>query len=395
MFVMRWIVVVLWCLTMPVGCGQPSLPEVQLTPPPPATERATACGQVSYGSLAVENRVALADLEMKELLVQLEKPPFVTPPNPEGPTLVGIGLHVYEITDVDPATNTFTMEGYVDLVWCDPRERFDPARAGIDTKIFLERDADKELQYIWSPDFYFVNEVEGRNVENEELIRFADGTVEYREKFGVTLATEFDMTAFPFDSQLLEVEIESFAWSSRHLEFQLDTEVVGFSRDFGIPEWSLIGVEEHLEMKREIRDRDAFSELVAEITVQRDPGFYVTKIMLPLGIIVAISWSVFWMIGDTLADRMSVSFTGVLTSVAYQFIVSESLPRHVYNTFLDGFVLLSFVMMVLTIGENIAVNALLLGGRPRAARTLDLASRLFFPTTYFGGLGVLAFAYVW
>ena len=63
--------------------------------------------------------------------------------------------------------------------------------------------------------------------------------------------------------------------------------------------------------------------------------------------------------GSDLADRMAISFTGVLTSVAYQFIVAESLPRHIYNTFLDNFVLFSFVMMALTIVENICVSMLL------------------------------------
>ena len=63
--------------------------------------------------------------------------------------------------------------------------------------------------------------------------------------------------------------------------------------------------------------------------------------------------------GSDLADRMAISFTGVLTSVAYQFIVAESLPRHIYNTFLDNFVLISFVMMALTIIENIGVSILL------------------------------------
>ena len=63
--------------------------------------------------------------------------------------------------------------------------------------------------------------------------------------------------------------------------------------------------------------------------------------------------------GSDLADRMAISFTGVLTSVAYQFIVTESLPRHIYNTFLDNFVLISFVMMALTIIENIGVSMLL------------------------------------
>lgn len=382
-------VVLLW------GRGEaapPEAPEAPADPPVRIDRQPGACGPGAQASGRA--KADLSGLPLNELLLRLEKPTFVSPPRTDGPTTVGIALHVYEISDIDPATNTFAMEGYVDLLWCDPREAFDPGEIGVSREIFLEKDADRELEFIWWPDFYFVNEVGPRRVENEELIILPDGTIEYREKFGVTLAAEFDMRKFPFDTQILEVEVESFAWSSESLVFELQPDIIEFSNDFEIPEWSMVDVRETIQLKQEPRDRHEYSELVAQIEVRRDPGFYVTKIMLPLGIIVGISWAVFWMIGDTLADRMSVSFTGVLTSVAYQFIVSESLPRHIYDTFLDGFVLLSFLMMVATIVENILVNSLALGGRDGLARRVDQASRVLFPATYGGGLLWLVVTYV-
>jgi hypothetical protein len=105
--------------------------------------------------------------------------------------------------------------------------------------------------------------------------------------------------------------------------------------------WDFLKIEEHLKPVMEARDRHPFSELVTEIHVLRNPMYYLTKVVIPLTLIVCISWAVFWMESDGLADRMAISFTGVLTSVAYQFIVSDILPRHIYNTFLDNFVLLS------------------------------------------------------
>ena len=173
------------------------------------------------------------------------------------------------------------------------------------------------------------------------------------------LSTNYDMRKFPFDTQILIAEIESFAWTSKDMIFHLEEELVGFSSEFEVPEFNIEKVEEHLEVRMEPRDRYSFSELVAEVYVRRDPNYYITKVIIPLGLIVCISWAVFWMDGSDLADRMAISFTGVLTSVAYQFIVAESLPRHIYNTFLDNFVLISFVMMALTIIENIGVSMLL------------------------------------
>eukprot|EP00977_Amphora_coffeiformis_P021827 scaffold9946_cov188-Amphora_coffeaeformis.AAC.11 len=354
--------------------------------------RLGSCSQVPYGNLELATRVDLASLPLTQLMIELDKPSIVMPPNPNGATIVDIGLYITEITEVDPGENSFFMEGYLDLVWCDPRERFDAEQENLTTKFFLEKNAEKEMSYIWWPDIVFVNELIPRRTENEELFIAHDGTVEYREKFGVRLASNYFMQQFPFDTQTLVAEIESFAWPSDVLQFHIEEDIVGFSDEFDIPEYEIVGVEEHLEERMEVRDRHPFSELVAEIHVKRIPTYYVTKVIVPLTLIVCISWAVFWMKPDALADRMSISFTGVLTSVAYQFIVSESLPRHIYNTFLDNFVLFSFAMMVLTILENIIVK-LLHGeeeGKGERSRKLDVTCRVVFPLMFTTGVAILA-----
>lgn len=202
------------------------------------------------------------------------------------------------------------------------------------------------------------------------------------------------MERFPFDSQVLLVEIESFAWSSSILQFRIKEEMVGFSEEFDVPEFVITGLEEHLQERMEVRDRHPFSELVVEIYITRDPAYYVTKVIVPLSLIVCISWAVFWMDQSNLADRMSISFTGVLTSVAYQYIVSESLPRHIYNTFLDNFVLFSFGLMVLTIVENIFVNVMYTRNKIYQSKRVDQACRLIFPVLFAIGVGILAGVYL-
>ena len=231
-------------------------------------ERPGSCGQAVHGNMTISGREKLADLPLNELLIKLEKPPYVTAPNPFGQTVVDIGLYVYEIAHIDPAENTYVMEGFVDLVWCDPRLRFelnesDPFDQR--THIFLEKDAERELEHIWWPTLFFVNEIMPRRIENEEVIIYSDGTVEYREKFGVELSTNYDMRKFPFDTQILIAEIESFAWTSKDMIFHLEEDLVGFSSEFEVPEFNIEKVEEHLEVRMEPRDRYSFSELVAEV----------------------------------------------------------------------------------------------------------------------------------
>lgn len=151
-----------------------------------------SCSQVSYGELELQHK-NLAELPLNELMIQLEKPPFVHSPNPYGPTIADISLYIYEIADLDPGENTFFMEAFLDLTWCDPRLRFNTTAENVTAKYFLEQDAEKELGYIWFPDVFFVNEELPRRIESEELIVDFDGTVEYREKFGVKLMMNYNM----------------------------------------------------------------------------------------------------------------------------------------------------------------------------------------------------------
>ncbi|CAJ1941217.1 unnamed protein product [Cylindrotheca closterium] len=354
------------------------------------TKRAGACANVDYANATYLDQVDLHSLPLNELMIELDHPFFVSPPNPNGPTIVDIGLYIHSIFDLDPGLSTFEMEGYLDLIWCDPHTKFDAEAEGKDRHIFLERDAAKELESIWWPAIAFKNEKGKRVTENQEVVIESDGTVEYREKFKVTLTSKYEMTQFPFDKQVLRAEVESFAWNSDQMQFHIEEDLVGFSEDFEIPEQTMTHIEEHLETVKEARDRHPFSELVTEIHIHRNPAYYVTKVCIPLCLIVAISWAVFWMDPTDLANRMAISFTGVLTSAAYQFVVSDILPRHITNTFLANFVLVTFVMQILTAIENVAVRNLHFQGHPLAAKMIDRVCRVVVPLLFLAVCNIMA-----
>lgn len=352
-----------------------------------ALQSIAACTNVTYGSL---NNIIEQD-------VSPEIPHFVVPPNAEGPVLVDIGIFVKGFSDIDPVHNVFVVEGFIDMIWCDPREGFDPEELGWHEKIFLEDDAENELQLIWWPDITFPNESGSRDTENLELLIFEDGTVEYEERFAVTLEANFDLRLFPFDTQHLEIQVESLAWSEEYLIFHEEENMIGFSSEFQLPEWEWnpdVDLTTHVESVQELRDQRPFSEFVVELTVHRRPDFYLLKVFLPMALIVALSWAVFWMDESDLGDRLSISFTGLLTVVAYQFILGDTLPHLSYLTFMDVLINYSFVMMALTVVENVLVHILRIEEhRIQVALRVDQSSRLLFPMIYFLGLAAIVVAF--
>ena len=315
-------------------------------------------------------------------------------PNPNGPTLVNIELYVNEITEVDEGANSFRVQGFLDLIWCDPRLAFNADIQGTKVEIFLEDDAHEKLNNIWWPNLEFVNENEPVSVENLTLLVHPDGTVEYRSKISGQLASDFDLHAFPFDKQELFVEIQSFEWAGDTMEFlNQGNGVIGFSDEFRIPEWYVTGINEKVESKKEPRDHSEFSQLAATIHVQRDPGVYTTKVMIPLGVIILITMIIFWMDQNAFEDRLGASMTGLLTAVAYQFIASQNLPKHVYNTYLDSYVFLSFIIILFGIGESAIAKWLYDHEKPEQAAQLDRTSRWFMPLLYIAMIIVLYLIY--
>jgi len=81
-------------------------------------------------------------------------------------------------------------------------------------------------------------------------------------------------------------------------------------------------------------------------------------VVLPLILIVILSFSVFWMDKSSVGDRLSVSFIGILTSVAYQNLISDQMPHIAYSTLMHAFVNLSFLTMCATVVFNLVVNTL-------------------------------------
>ncbi|MGK7938265.1 MAG: hypothetical protein AB4206_21075 [Xenococcaceae cyanobacterium] len=343
--------------------------------------------------LQIDDRIAENhNIKNPEEEFDFEEAVFVDPPNPNEATPVNIGLYVIDISNVNAVENTYRLEGLIDLVWCDPRFRLNGQEK--QNKIYLEEDAVEKIQRIWWPSITFTNEVGEYFRKNEELIILAGGTVEYKEKFSVELKSFFDLTKFPFDEQTLKVEIESFAWDENDIKLQVDEQKIGFNPSLNLPEWKIGDIETQITQTQEIRSEVPFSKFLMQIKLIRRPGFYLWKVIIPLIILVIISWSVFWMAEESLADRISFSLTGILTVVAYQFLISENLPNISYLTLMDAILSLSFVAIALTVAENIVVNWLNTGNLKFLAIKLDRTCQLAFPSIYVFLLFAITLSYL-
>jgi hypothetical protein len=306
---------------------------------------------------------------------------------PARPTNVEAGFYVTELRDIDEVTDSFRFRGAVRIHWCDPRLAFDPEKAGTRERIWVGDAASVKLANIWYPRGFPVNRAGDFEV-SERILRIRhDGAVRQDLNTNVALSADYDLRRFPFDEQILEVQIESSSADRDQLRFVPDAKRTGFSHDFEIPEWRILDVRGRVKDVEVARSDTPFQRYVLEIHIERRSGFYLWKVLLPLVVIIMLSWTVFWMQDETFAGRIRIVATGVLTVVAYQFVASEQLPRVAYLTLLDKIMVVSFALLAVTALESLLVSRMPMGSAE--AHAVDRRSRWIFPLTYALLLGIV------
>lgn len=85
------------------------------------------------------------------------------------------------------------------------------------------------------------------------------------------------------------------------------------------------------------------------LCVRRRPGYYIVNVVVPTGLIVLLCACQFQIAAEDVADRMSVSLTLLLTTIAFKLVTSSMMPAVAYLTLLDSYVSLSSLMNFLAV----------------------------------------------
>jgi hypothetical protein len=130
-----------------------------------------------------------------------------------------------------------------------------------------------------------------------------------------------------------------------------------------------------------------------QITIHRQPGFYIWKIFLPMAIMSLIPMVVFWIDPKEFDWLLKVPMMMLLSMVAFEFAIVRDLPRIGYMTFLDAVITTSFAFFFLVM-IGITTAYLVQKGRlrPQVVKAFA-AGRWAYPTAYVTVLLILAFCF--
>lgn len=313
------------------------------------------------------------------------------PPKDDGPVVVRASLEIQDIDEINEEKETFEFTGILTLRWHDKRQAFDPASVGVEEKIYQGDYQFNELSPSWFPQFVLVNSSGSFEQQGVVLRALPDGSQTLIAKIGAVAKTELNLRRFPFDTQRLEAVFEVLGFDHKEVELQVDQETA--ANALWVPQWIITGISMSAgDRPASYAGRHAVaSTFVASVDIKR-VSFYIGRlVILPLIVIVLLTFSVFWMDRLSLGDRISVSFIGILTAVAYQVVMNDIMPRIGYVTWIDGFLNLSFLLMVGTVIINLVVGGLDQQKKHGVAHRIDCLCRWIFPLTYLG-LILISFA---
>jgi hypothetical protein len=293
-------------------------------------------------------------------------------PDPEGvPTEVLVGIYLVDLRAIDDSRQAFNADVVVSLRWEDSRlagKLLAGCRVALDS--------------LWHPRILIVNERSVTKREPDLVTIAGDGTLRYAQRYSGDFTVPLLLEDFPFDKHDLSIALLSAGYSPGEVVLRIDPERTGRMERLSIAEWSVGSAEvtsEPLHLKAMGR---SLSQIVFQLEAERELGFYLWKVLVPLTFIVFMSWAVFWMDPKVLPPQIGVATSAVLTLIAFQFSLGYLLPRLSYLTRADRFLLGSTVLVFLAFGEAVLTGYLAARGQETRAKKLDRAARVLFPLGY-------------
>ena len=323
---------------------------------------------------------------------------LLTPPPSDGPVVVRTGFQLIDITRIDDQGETFEFTGILTAQWQDERQAFDPAAEGVTEKFYQGNFQFNEISPSWCPEISLLNTA-GIFEKGEPLFRIRpDGTCILVTPVSATAKSELQLRHYPFDSQSLRVIFAMPGYTDAEVVMQPLALPALEPSAIRVPQWDLSQTRRITEtvLPTAPGQDGRTSVFIFEMDVKRQGAFVMRLVVGPLFLVVSLSWSVFWMDRASVGDRMSVSFVGLLTAVAYQIVLGDILPHIAYLTPVNVFVNISFVVMCASIVVNLIVGELNRENRGQEADILDNRCKKIFPAVYLSllVLTVLIFALV-
>jgi len=301
-------------------------------------------------------------------------------PDPQGdPTPIAFGLRLVDLGKIDDVNQTAELDFYVRERWTDPR-------------LAPYEGCQFPLDAIWNPEIIVLNSGRVFPAEADRVEIGQGGTVTYIQRYRGALKVPKPLDDFPFDKATLRISVIPRKLAEKQVRLVVDEQFTGRRAVMTVPDWSVGSAKARIASEYVQAFDRTHSRYDFELDVTRRAGYFVWKVILPLILIVFMSWVVFWINPVHFGPQIGMSATSMLTLIAFQFAMGDLLPRVNYFTRMDQFILGSTILVFLALVEALTTSYLVTLEKTEAALRLDRVCRWAFPVAFACLVAVAFFA---
>jgi len=282
--------------------------------------------------------------DKKQSAVKLTRDVSTIPDRLKGVPTALVRCSVEKIQAVDHVKQNFDCQFFIEMVF---------EGAG-------ENEELKGLKDMFFSQWDFLNAVSYNALDCQ--MKNDGGDLRFRYRVQGTFSAKFDLQAFPFDQQKMQVQFTSnipiLPGTEGSHKFEVNTKKRNIIQLDFCPVVDTWDVADEVVVEATHSDPMASSSgniypiFNCYVYIARKPGYFIWNVALPiffLSILATTSWAVDV---EDVADRLSISLTVLLAVVAYKFVIQSLLPELSYLTYLDIYVLMCLISLFVIIMEN-------------------------------------------
>jgi hypothetical protein len=313
--------------------------------------------------------------------------PVGTEPTQARPMVVHVGVVIRNIIAIDEVKENWQVTGLLVAKWSDRKLRYRPRGRG---QLFRELPAN-----MWKPDFEFTNEETPTTFRFVDLYAEPDGTVTYAQTFTATLSTNSDLRRFPFDTQVLPLIVQASGDDLDRTILKPDRRGSAlWNRAYvGLAHWQALSLTQRAGTVAGTAGRT--SDVEFGLKVRRNSKSYVLKFIVPLLLLVIISWVTFWLSHEEFKtkDQLQSAVATLLIVVAFNITATTLLPRTEYITYIDALLFTCFIFVVISIATIVGTHLLQINRSAESALFVRRLAGIVLPVAFVIAQAVLFFGF--
>ena len=303
---------------------------------------------------------------------------------------VQIGLRLQQITGINQKEENFGIVASLRMEYLEPGLSFSPDTCQCRFKLFRE---DKFANFITEkglkfPAFTLFNQQGKRFSQNKVIVILPDGRVIYFERFSATLqAPDFDFKRYPLDKQDFFIHIDLILPKEEYIFQQLEgfTEV---GKQLGEEEWIVTKFDTKIT-DQDITTGETSARFSFHFGAKRHLNYYLLRLFIPIFVIIIVSWLPFFL--RDYGKRVDIASGNLLLFIAFNFTLSDDLPRLGYVTFLDKILICMFLVSGLLVLLNVYLRRLEITGQVDKAAKIDQYTIWGYPVLYLATFSLISF----